>query len=57
MKLSTNDLVYFIGTRELEKEQYKIQLQKLTTGIEQLQQQIEKLQKEKLELTEKKLGV
>lgn len=55
MKFSINDLVYFIGFRELQKEQLQQEVQKLTGTVEAYKKELSKLTKEQTDLVEKKL--
>ena len=55
MQFTPKDLIYFIGMRELEKEQLKTQLQQSMDNSKNYKNEVEKLKKEKEQLTEKKL--
>lgn len=55
MKFLSNDLIYFIGVRELEKEYLKKELERVTSVVKSYQEEVKKLTKEKDEIIEKKL--
>mgnify|MGYP001604104042 FL=1 len=55
MQFTPKDLIYFIGMRELEKEQLKTQLQQSMENSKNYKNEVEKLKKEKENLMEKKL--
>ena len=55
MQFTPKDLIYFIGIRELEKEQLKTQLQQSMETAKNYKNEVEKLKKEKENLMEKKL--
>ena len=55
MQFTPKDLIYFIGMRELEKEQLKTQLQQSMENSKNYKNEVEKLKKEKENLMEKNL--
>lgn len=46
MKFSQNDLIYFLGYRELEKESFKLQIKELYKIVEQQKKRLEFLETE-----------
>ncbi len=55
MQLTTEQVVYFLGVREIEKEVLRDQVKQLSQVVEQLKQQVEQLKKEKEQFIEKSL--